>query len=497
MVECGGLEKMLDKNKIVLLLGVMLFLLVNIITLKNGHNWGDDFSQYLTHAKNIVEGRPYSQGLILNAWEVPGPGFPLLLAPFLKLFGINFRIFKFCNVIYWLVSSYFFYLIAKKRLKSDHAVLFFFFLLSSPFFFTFKQSVISDIPFLAFLAPAIFLWIKYFELESAPAGQRRRTLLWAIGLTAMAYLVRYGPGLVLFLSLICYVMFVKRKIFLALILCGSLSVIFFIDRMLGVTVINHAQEIPASFFLCLKNLLPMLVFSLLNMLSILTPFTQMPYALAYVSAFIVLVATVIIFLVRVMRGKTDFDEWFFIFYFFGVNLWYMPDGARYLFPISPLAAVFFIESSYKISKKVFLPVFVMPAFLKCDLIGLCLIILCLLNSICIARNYSFDDDQIYRSETTQLVQNMKLIIKKDEVFTAVRARTLSFLTDRQGVKLHWPFDVLVRYYNVGYFVKLKSQWNSAEHWDPESTELVYAPIFNFVPVWQNDRFVIYKVLYKR
>lgn len=58
-----------------------------------GHDWGDDFAQYLQHARNLLAGQPYkTTGHLLNpryqiAPEVYPPIFPLLLAPVVALVG--------------------------------------------------------------------------------------------------------------------------------------------------------------------------------------------------------------------------------------------------------------------------------------------------------------------------------------------------------------------------------------------------------------------------
>src|ERR1700748_2038347 len=42
---------------------IILLLIVagfHILTVRQGHIWGDDFAMYVHHAKNIVEGRPYT-----------------------------------------------------------------------------------------------------------------------------------------------------------------------------------------------------------------------------------------------------------------------------------------------------------------------------------------------------------------------------------------------------------------------------------------------------
>src|SRR5438093_11141663 len=64
-----------------------------LATIREGHDWGDDFSLYIRHAQNIARGAPYAEtGYIYNA-QNPGigpriypPGFPVLLAPVVGIY---------------------------------------------------------------------------------------------------------------------------------------------------------------------------------------------------------------------------------------------------------------------------------------------------------------------------------------------------------------------------------------------------------------------------
>lgn len=68
------------------------------INLYDVHGWGDDHAQYIVEAKNIAEGKPYYKAdYVFNALnpeygppQYP-PGFPLLLAPVVKIWGISIK----------------------------------------------------------------------------------------------------------------------------------------------------------------------------------------------------------------------------------------------------------------------------------------------------------------------------------------------------------------------------------------------------------------------
>src|SRR5689334_3374691 len=78
--------------------------LIQIDTLYDGHNWGGDFAHYILSAKNLLDGRPYNDHIMLNMTITYPPGFPFLLMPLIKIFGINLKILKLLNVIFWYLS---------------------------------------------------------------------------------------------------------------------------------------------------------------------------------------------------------------------------------------------------------------------------------------------------------------------------------------------------------------------------------------------------------
>jgi hypothetical protein len=46
---------------------------VQLLTIRDGQPWGDDFAQYITHARNLIERRPYADIGVLRAGQIPGP----------------------------------------------------------------------------------------------------------------------------------------------------------------------------------------------------------------------------------------------------------------------------------------------------------------------------------------------------------------------------------------------------------------------------------------
>jgi hypothetical protein len=75
---------------------LVAYAVLGMATLTSSHEWGDDWAQYVLHARNIVTGIPYGDtGYIFNPDapyvgppEYP-PGLPLLLAPVVAMSGLD------------------------------------------------------------------------------------------------------------------------------------------------------------------------------------------------------------------------------------------------------------------------------------------------------------------------------------------------------------------------------------------------------------------------
>jgi hypothetical protein len=98
---------------VVILTAIAVFYLV---TIRAGQRWGDDFSMYILHARNIVQGSNYQDtGYLYDPFTaVIGPRFyppvfPLALAPLYALFGLNLTSMK-VEVICFFISFICFYL---------------------------------------------------------------------------------------------------------------------------------------------------------------------------------------------------------------------------------------------------------------------------------------------------------------------------------------------------------------------------------------------------
>ena len=147
------------------ILCILFCLPLFFINIKDSHDWGDDFAQYILQAKNIVEGKPqtetgyvYDQKLALVAPPAYPAGFPLMLAGVYKWKGNSIHAFNYlvttflfflCLAMFWFFRKYF------SELTAFFLVLIFVY---NPWTLDFKTEILSDIPYTLFLLLTVLLY---------------------------------------------------------------------------------------------------------------------------------------------------------------------------------------------------------------------------------------------------------------------------------------------------------------------------------------------------
>jgi hypothetical protein len=476
-----------------------IFLALNIFTIKDGHNWGDDTSQYLLHAQNLAQGKDYNQGLLLDAWIMCPWGFPLLLCPIVKFFGINFILLKLLNVFWWLVFAVFLFLLAQRQLGKNQALMVTGLILFSPFLFIFKQSILSEWPFMAFMAAGLYVFSCYGE-ENPPALKKTVFFWISIGLMVYVYFLRVAGGLLL-ASAIFYLAARRQE----KRLIGILGVLLLILLALSLKPQPEArigffdftlQDLPGAW--SLKDIDPFKVLGALAV--ILTPpvsigslsLPDLSVNLVHRTAFVILAAIVIPFLFKVKRRTVTFVECFFVLYFIAIMIWPIADGIRYALPLAGLSLIFLFKTFHFLF--VVLPSEKYKRFSAMGerlIMGFCFLVF-LLNVIGITLNLGFNDDEIKKPATQELIRWMKTHMKEDEVFMFIHARAMCLFTDRKGVlPRYYPWDkkFLVEHmqrYRVAYYIKFNDRLQPP-------IETAYRCDFEFRPLWSNASFSVYAV----
>src|SRR5262249_3076850 len=186
------------------------------VTIREGHGWGDDFSLYILHARNIAEGSSYQQtsyiynpALATIGPQTYPPVFPFLLSPIYKLWGLNLTAMKMEIIAIFLLSLAAIFLAFRKYLPWPYLVALLAIIGFNPYIWQFKDNIVSDLPFLLFIYFGIFLINRVYETDSADRPRTYDALL-----TGLVIYLAYGTrsiGLALLLCLLAYDLLKNRK----------------------------------------------------------------------------------------------------------------------------------------------------------------------------------------------------------------------------------------------------------------------------------------------
>lgn len=142
-----------SKNNSIYLLALLCCIPLFFINIHDYHIWGDDYAQYIREAQNIAAGKPYYlSSYIFNPHNIDygppqyPPGWPLMLAPLIKIFGISIRAMQYLNAV--LLTIFFVTILAYfKRYTSDTVALCIALVsIYCGFLIDFKQCILSDLP---------------------------------------------------------------------------------------------------------------------------------------------------------------------------------------------------------------------------------------------------------------------------------------------------------------------------------------------------------------
>ena len=190
--------------------------------LKAGHKWGGDFAAYIMQAHSILNGNPSefietNRFAVKNSTRIIGPvaypwGFPVLLAPFLALFGLNMLALKSLNIIFYLFFLITLWLGCRRYHSRFWRIILVSLFALNPFFLEIMNHIISDIPFLLFSTISIFLIghivVQKLKLISKTADQ----VLLGIVIAASFYIRTEGILILATLGVSQFVMVLKNII---------------------------------------------------------------------------------------------------------------------------------------------------------------------------------------------------------------------------------------------------------------------------------------------
>lgn len=205
-----------SKNKfeyvgiITILLGALVLACFRV---HDGHEWGDDFAGYICQGLSLIDNTQKETIGIMEiicskSDPILGPGnypwgYPLLLAPLLRLFGINFILFKVTNIVFFLVSLFAILKLACVHLPKDVAILFLCLIAFNPVYLARIDVISPHLPFLFFSTISIFFIDKIFR----KTDEENKNAYILAGIFSVCSFYTRTNGVILVLAVICVTLF--------------------------------------------------------------------------------------------------------------------------------------------------------------------------------------------------------------------------------------------------------------------------------------------------
>ena len=196
----ASLNKKNTKSVSVAIIFFFMTLMCASLYITDGHDWGDDFSEYIQQGIYIAEGSYATKYEGTDIFIGYPHGFPLLIAAVYKLAGFNLLAFKMINVVLYALFIAVLFCYCDKKLSRLSSLIITFLFALSPCLYKLIDCILSDIPHMVFSFICLVLISSFLE---KPDMRKKWTCSLGIGVFSFfAYTCR-ECGLVLLCTLLC------------------------------------------------------------------------------------------------------------------------------------------------------------------------------------------------------------------------------------------------------------------------------------------------------
>lgn len=192
---------------------VIVVALIGVVAMMNhfsGVDWGDDFALYMRQARSLTIG---DIGDVIadnrftvdnSGWHTFSPyvypwGWPIIVAPFYAVWGLDYAVFKFLQVVALCVFLFLFYVLVRRRAGPVPAMILMLLIGLSPSFVGATDTVLSDLPYLCFVGLSLW-WMDRLRVRGILEASRRHLITLGL-LLAFTYNIR-REGIALLAALV-------------------------------------------------------------------------------------------------------------------------------------------------------------------------------------------------------------------------------------------------------------------------------------------------------
>jgi hypothetical protein len=451
---------------------ILLFVfIINIISITNGHDWGDDFASFISAAKSIAEGT-VDELISINKYRVKnstlwiGPvdgewGTCLLLAPVYYVFGLDIHVMKVYLVFFYLLSLLSLFLLLRDKLNNLQNLFLVIVLGFNPWFFDFRDHISSDMPYLFFSLLTLLLIQRFIILNKFWIN--KSTSYFLIGFFIFFSSFTRPFGFLLLPTLLCAQYFYSRRTLKDFIFLDKIKfmpyIIFFILNAVSIWFFS-SEDITGGEYGHLNKFfneisLSKIIFNIKYY--IVLPARYFPYLFVEYSVFglgydkiHLILYLIMLFLVvfgMIRNRKHDYIYILYVLFNLILVIIFPPRAPWYIMPIFPFFIYFLfaglkgISLSLDLSDKVSFTN-INAAYLF--FIGLILISLVYMShtaykSIIFNKSGQVVDGP-YSPDSIEMLNYIKKNTNKDNVIIFHKPRAMTLYTDRKSFALdHFTF----------------------------------------------------------
>jgi hypothetical protein len=416
------------KSYILLVLTVSGITAWNLLTIRAGQDWGDDFSLYIHHAKNIAEGRPYADtGYIYNP-SLPSlsprtypPVFPLLLAPIYRCFGFNLTAMKVLVVLLLAAFLMVTYQAARRELPPMWALVLLLLIGLNPYVWEQKDRLLSEIPFL--LALALSLWV--LDVMNTTTGRRRFLLALLGGLCMyLAYGTRTAGAVLPIAVVLCDLLRFRRVALSTIVALAVFTAGVLMQKMLFVADGSYFDQLVFDPRLFASNLV-----SLAKAMGL---FVDNGFSgAARTVLFLLLTTLAMIGYVRCLRRRLTARELFGPLYFALIVIWPAAGwDQRFLLPLLPLFFLYMlhgVEMLRENARLMAIPAAVLP-----------LLVITSYVAHYTRLEFGPHSEGVTKAESVEFFEYVKMSARRDDVIIFQKPRALALLAQCRAAAHHRP-----------------------------------------------------------
>lgn len=295
------------------------------------HGWADDGAAYLRHAQNLVAHRNYADVLFtatahtLTYQKVYPPLLPLVLAPVVYLFGLNFPAFKCEMYLFYLVSLALVPTALKRRMTVLGSLAVVLLLGLNPNLLTIVDHINANV--LALLLNLLFVII----VQRSDSNSLAQGAL--AGLVAAAAFATSGIGMVAMGGLVIYTLIRDRRITRFLMAAAGVMIVLL--------ALMHQSFVSEGIYMQQLR-------ERLNYMTLRRNFIQYPLAVATLFGRspvlgMIVALCFILGLIRQIRDGAGIWECLAACHLAILSLWPFSDPFRFLLPIMPLIVSYIVK----------------------------------------------------------------------------------------------------------------------------------------------------------